>query len=97
MCFGRRRGRSTSSTKKTKTKTKKAATDSPIEKTADKVVIGDERTLGEITPKIKKKFSSNKVTGGKAARAIAPRRLGTRSLQIPLLANTTAQGNLNYF
>ena len=50
MCFGRRRGRSTSSTKKTKTK--KAATDSPIEKTADKVVIGDERTLGEITPKI---------------------------------------------
>ena len=95
MCFGRRRGRSTSSTKKTKTK--KAATDSPIEKTADKVVIGDERTLGEITPKIKKKFSSNKVTGGKAARAIAPRRLGTRSLQIPLLANTTAQGNLNYF
>ena len=95
MCFGRRRGRSTSSTKKTKTK--KAATDSPIEKTADKVVIGDERTLGETTPKIKKKFSSNKVTGGKAARAIAPRRLGTRSLQIPLLANTTAQGNLNYF
>ena len=95
MCFGRRRGRSTSSTKKTKTK--KAATDSPIEKTADKVVIGDERTLGEITPKIKKKFSSNKVTGGKAARAIAPRRLGTRSLQIPLLANTTSQGNLNYF
>ena len=95
MCFGRGRGRSTSSTKKTKTK--KAATDSPIEKTADKVVIGDERTLGEITPKIKKKFSSNKVTGGKAARAIAPRRLGTRSLQIPLLANTTASGNLNYF
>ncbi len=67
--------------------------DSPIEKTATKVAIGDDRTMGT---KTKKKKTGSKVTGGKIARAIAPKRLGTRSLQIPLLANTASSGNLNY-
>jgi len=64
--------------------------DSPIEKTATKVAIGDDRSI------TKKKKTGKKVTGGKIARAIAPKRLGTRSLQIPLLANSTNAGNLNY-
>ena len=48
------------------------------------------------TTKTKKKKTGRKVTGGKTARAIAPRRLGTRSLQIPLLSNTSSTGDLNY-
>ena len=46
--------------------------------------------------KTKKKKTGQKVTGGKIARAIAPKRLGTRSLQIPLLVNSTNAGTLNY-
>jgi len=68
--------------------------DSPIEKTATKVAISDDRSMG--TTKTKKKKTGRKVTGGKTARAIAPRRLGTASLQIPLLPNSTNAGNLNY-
>ena len=68
--------------------------DSPIEPTATKVAISDDRTMGQ--PKVKKKKTGQKVTGGKMARAIAPRRLGTRSLQIPLLSNTSSTGDLNY-
>ena len=68
--------------------------DSPIEPTATKVAISDDRTMGQ--PKTKKKKTGQKVTGGKMARAIAPKRLGTASLQIPLLANSTNAGNLNY-
>ena len=68
--------------------------DSAIEPTATKVAIGDDRSMGQ--PKTKKKKTGQKVTGGRMARAIAPRRLGTRSLQIPLLANSTNAGNLNY-
>ena len=68
--------------------------DSPIEPTAKKVAISDDRTMGQ--PKVKRKKSGQKVTGGKMARAIAPRRLGTRSLQIPLLTGSTNAGNLNY-
>ena len=64
--------------------------DSAIEKTAIKVAIGDDRSVN------KKKKTGKKVTGGKIARAIAPKRLGTRSLQIPLLPNTASSGNLNY-
>jgi len=66
--------------------------DSPIEPTATKVAISDDRTMGQP----KKKKTGQKVTGGKMARAIAPKRLGTASLQIPLLANSTNAGNLNY-
>ena len=66
--------------------------DSAIEPTASKVAISDDRTMGQP----KKKKTGQKVTGGKMARAIAPRRLGTRSFQIPLLANSTNAGNLNY-
>tara|TARA_B100000886_G_C20303286_1_gene440653 strand:- start:136 stop:429 length:294 start_codon:yes stop_codon:yes gene_type:complete len=80
--------------------------DSPIEPVASRVAVGDQRkqkspvtgdnrtTMG--TPKEKKSKSGRKVTGGKIARAIAPRRLGTRSLQIPLLVGSTNTGNLNY-
>ena len=68
--------------------------DSPIEPTATKVAISDDRTMGQ--PKVKKKKTGQKVTGGKMARAIAPKRLGTASLQIPLLPNSTNAGNLNY-
>jgi len=82
-----------------------APVDSPIEPTASKIAVGDNRkqarpvtgdnrTMG--TPKKKAKRTGNKVTGGKIARAIAPRRLGTASLQIPLLPNSTNAGNLNY-
>ena len=68
--------------------------DSPIEPTATKVAIGDDRTMDK--PKVRRKKTGQKVTGGKMARAIAPKRLGTASLQIPLLANSTNAGNLNY-
>ena len=54
--------------------------DSPIEDTADRVVIGDKRTVRKKKP---------------VASLRMGRRLGTRSLQIPL--NTGIQsGNLNY-
>jgi|TARA_R100000278_G_scaffold99792_1_gene76553 hypothetical protein len=57
--------------------------DSAIEQTAQKVVIGDKRKM------TKKKSNITPVTGGK--------RLGTKSLQIPLLANSgTNMSNLNY-
>ena len=61
---------------------KKEAVDSAIEDTADKVVIGDKRTQ----PGKKKK---------KVASARMGRRLGTRSLQIPLNPGVQS-GNLNY-
>tara|TARA_R100000315_G_C5099141_1_gene56834 strand:- start:235 stop:471 length:237 start_codon:yes stop_codon:yes gene_type:complete len=58
--------------------------DSAIEQTADKVVVGDKRTSPT-----KKKSRITPTTGR--------RRLGTRSLQIPLLTNTqTTTGSLNY-
>jgi len=66
--------------------------DSAIEKTATKVAIGDDRTMGQP----KKKKTGSKVTGGKIVKAIASRRLGTASLQIPLLSNSTNTRNLNY-
>jgi len=57
--------------------------DSAIEQTAEKVVIGDKRKM------TKKKSKMTPVTGGK--------RLGTRSLQIPLLANSgSSMSSLNY-
>ena len=68
--------------------------DSAIEPTATKVSISDDRTMGQ--PKVKKKKTGTKVTGGKAARAIAPKRLGTASLQIPLLPSISNTSNLNY-
>jgi len=56
--------------------------DSAIEDTADKVVVGDKRTR----PRRRKAVAT---TGG--------RRLGTRSLQIPLLADSgSSSSNLNY-
>ena len=59
--------------------------DSPIEETASKVVVGDKRK----STMTKRKSKITPTTGRK--------RLGTRSLQIPLLANTgTNMGNLNY-
>tara|TARA_R100000388_G_scaffold75588_1_gene54848 strand:- start:305 stop:523 length:219 start_codon:yes stop_codon:yes gene_type:complete len=54
--------------------------DSPIEDTADRVVIGDKRTVR------KKRPIRNQRMG---------RRLGTRSLQIPLNPGVQS-GNLNY-
>ena len=58
--------------------------DSAIEQTASKVVVGDKRTSPT-----KKKSRITPTTGR--------RRLGTRSLQIPLLANSgTNMSNLNY-
>lgn len=68
--------------------------DSAIEPTAKKVALSDDRTMGQ--PKVKKKKTGQKVTGGKQARAVAPKRLGTASLQIPLLPSVTNTGNLNY-
>ena len=68
--------------------------DSPIEPTATKEAISDDRTMDK--PKVRRKKTGQKVTGGKMARSIAPKRLGTASLQIPLLANSTNAGNLNY-
>jgi len=60
--------------------------DSAIEDTADKVVVADKR---KSQPNIKKKQQIATATGR--------RRLGTRSLQIPLLGGRgTASGNLNY-
>lgn len=56
--------------------------DSPIEDTADKVVIGDKRTQ----PDRKKRRITSRRMG---------RRLGTRSLQIPLNPGVQS-GNLNY-
>ena len=92
MCVGRRR---TPKVTSTSTSTSTPPRDSAIEKTASRVVLSDDRTMG--TPKEKKrKQSFDKVTGGRKARAIAPKRLGTRSLQIPLLVDTNAFGNLNY-
>jgi hypothetical protein len=59
--------------------------DSAIEETASKVVVGDKRK----STMTKRKSKITPTTGR--------RRLGTRSLQIPLLANTgTNMGNLNY-
>ncbi len=58
--------------------------DSPIEPTADRVVIGSNRSDPEM--RRRRKFSS---TAGR-------KRLGTQSLQIPLLIDTTTSGNLNY-
>ena len=57
--------------------------DSAIEETADKVVIGSKR---------KSSSRQRKTVSSQTGR----RRLGTRSLQIPLLANTVSSGNLNY-
>ena len=58
--------------------------DSAIEDTADKVVVADKRST---TPRRKKQLAT----------ATGRRRLGTRSLQIPLLGGRgTASGNLNY-
>ena len=58
--------------------------DSAIEDTADKVVVADKRST---SPRRKKQLATP--TGR--------RRLGTRSLQIPLLGGMgTASGNLNY-
>ena len=58
--------------------------DSAIEDTADKVLVADKRTT---SPRRKKQLATP--TGR--------RRLGTRSLQIPLLGGRgTASGNLNY-
>ena len=58
--------------------------DSAIEQTASKVVVGDKRTSST-----KRKSRITPTTGR--------RRLGTRSLQIPLLANSgTNMSNLNY-
>tara|TARA_R100001224_G_C3896233_1_gene106835 strand:+ start:224 stop:454 length:231 start_codon:yes stop_codon:yes gene_type:complete len=57
--------------------------DSPIEQTAEKVVVGDKRKM------TKKKSKMTPLTGGK--------RLGTRSLQIPLLSNSGSSiSSLNY-
>ena len=58
--------------------------DSAIEDTADKVVVADKRST---SPRRKKQLAT---PSGR-------RRLGTRSLQIPLLGGRgTASGNLNY-
>jgi len=60
--------------------------DSAIEDTADKVVVADKR---KSQPNRRKKQQIATPTGR--------RRLGTRSLQIPLLGGRgTASGNLNY-
>ena len=61
--------------------------DSPVEQTAQQVVVGEKRK--QLKSPTKKKSAITPTTGR--------RRLGTRSLQIPLLANTgTNMGNLNY-
>ncbi len=90
MCIGRSRPKAPKAPKVPK----QEPMDSPIEKTATKVLISDDRSV--VDTYTKKKKTGTKVTGGKVARAMAPRRLGTRSLQIPLLANTVSSGNLNY-
>jgi len=59
--------------------------DSPIEETADRVVVGERRRQGAA----RRRRGLATLTGR--------RRLGTRSLQIPLLPNSMAQGStLNY-
>ena len=62
--------------------------DSPVEQTAQQVVVGEKRK--QLKSPTKKKGKITPTTGGK--------RLGTRSLQIPLLANrgSTNMNNLNY-
>ena len=58
--------------------------DSAIENTADKVVVADKRSTSSRRKK-------------QLATPTGRRRLGTRSLQIPLLGGRgTASGNLNY-
>ena len=75
---------------------KEQPADSAIEPTATKVRISDDRSSGDMGSSKKKKKTSDKVTGGKLARAIAPKRLGTASLQIPLLTNSSSSKDLNY-
>ena len=60
--------------------------DSPIEETADRVVVGERRKQG----------AARRRTG--LATLTGRRRFGTRSLQIPLLPNSMPQGSstLNY-
>ena len=59
--------------------------DSPIEQTADKVVVGERRKQGSA----RRRRGLSTLAGR--------RRLGTRSLQIPLLSNSMQQGSsLNY-
>tara|TARA_R100001086_G_C11627298_1_gene200577 strand:+ start:286 stop:519 length:234 start_codon:yes stop_codon:yes gene_type:complete len=58
--------------------------DSAIEETTDRVVIGSNRS----DPEMKRRRKLSTTTGR--------RRLGTQSLQIPLLVNSLASGNLNY-
>ncbi|OUW20368.1 MAG: hypothetical protein CBD21_04425 [bacterium TMED161] len=59
--------------------------DSPIEQTADRVVVGEKRKQGAA----RRRRGLATLTGR--------RRLGTRSLQIPLLSNSMQQGSdLNY-
>ena len=60
--------------------------DSPIEETADRVVVGERRKLGAA----RRRRGLATLTGR--------RRFGTRSLQIPLLPNSMPQGSstLNY-
>ena len=72
--------------------------DSAIEPTATKVKIGGSIGGSQTTTEAKKKMKKtpNKVTGGKLTKAIAPKRLGTASLQIPLLTGSTNTSNLNY-
>ena len=58
--------------------------DSAIEQTAETVVVGDQRT--QEAERRRRRGSGTTL-----------QRLGTRSLQIPLLTNSTQQGsNLNY-
>ena len=59
--------------------------DSPIEETADRVFVGERRKQGAA----RRRRGLATLTGR--------RRLGTRSLQIPLLPNSMTQGStLNY-
>ena len=59
--------------------------DSPIEETADRVVVGERR----------RQAAARRRRG--LATLTGRRRLGTRSLQIPLLPNSMTQGStLNY-
>jgi hypothetical protein len=60
--------------------------DSPIEQTADRVVVGERRRQGAA----RRRRGLGTLTGR--------RRFGTRSLQIPLLPNSMPQGSstLNY-
>jgi hypothetical protein len=62
--------------------------DSAVEQTAQQVVVGEKR----------KQLKSPTKKKGKITPTTGRRRLGTRSLQIPLLGNTasTNMNNLNY-